>query len=493
MPAGMSSSSSQASLERVPQVSIGISELIEILLAAAWRRRWLLLIPLLAFLGISAVAAALWPRMYSSQILIMLQEREVTNPLSSTTEITREGRLKADEIEALLKSERVLSSAILDMTAGKKALTPKDLEGELRDLKKAITVRVVGSEFIQIELKDTNPHGLGERLATVMTRFLERLLSREDSMKTARKFAMEQRQRDVERAKSALGEWTARTAAPDGANVIAALSEAISNVAGLQSKLDLSRNRLIDLASTVLGDRLDPAQIAQAVATGQSTALARAQAGTGGGNSNPQRAAVFNDLEIQLAAFQATTGELSQAQEIAQKLREKNASAYEHYLEKQRLDGRLSQAMSQLEVHERHTGKSAGPGSIPFGLVAPENIRIIDEPRDPVSPATSILKIVVACIGAGIGLGVGLAALAEQLDDRIYSSEGLERLAGVPVIVRLPKLDAEARRIASGVSRFIEPDTPPPAGRAQAGAAVRNPSVSPSRPGSGGSEPGTQV
>ena len=67
------------------------------------------------------------------------------------------------------------------------------------------------------------------------------------------------------------------------------------------------------------------------------------------------------------------------------------------------------------------------------------------------SPATSILKIIVACMAAGIGLGVGMAALAEQFDDTIYDARDLGRLSGIDVVIQLPKLDPQSKELMDQV------------------------------------------
>jgi hypothetical protein len=56
----------------------------------------------------------------------------------------------------------------------------------------------------------------------------------------------------------------------------------------------------------------------------------------------------------------------------------------------------------------------------------------------------------VACIGAGIAIGIGLAALAEQLDGRIYNPSDFARLTGLPLITSLPKLHRGAPAEAQG-------------------------------------------
>lgn len=427
-------------------MSVSIAEYLDILLAAAWRRRLLILYPIVLFSVLSVLAILFWPRTYSAHTLLMLQERQAADPLSAGSGATREGRLKADEIDTLLKSDRVLSSAILDIHLGKKLLTPRDLENEVKSLRRQIGVGVVGGEFIEIEMKQSEREGLGERLSIILTRFFERLLTREDSMKTARQFALEQRKRDLDQTKKALEDWVDRYYASKGSVV---MEGADKRVADLQAKQTAAKDTLFASANQVLPGPLDDTNIAQILASEQRLQSVRLQSGLGTAPTSPQRTMLLKDLENQLEGYQALSTDLSKAQLeraqlISEKLKDLPPGQADTYKEWQSLDARFKEAMAQYDAHQQRAKKATGPSATPFGLIAPESIRIIDEPRDPVSPTTSLLKIVLACIGAGIGMGVGLAALAEQLDDRVYDARDLTAMEGVETVIRLPRLDSDS-------------------------------------------------
>ncbi len=448
-------------------VNISIAELFKILIAAALRRRTLIIAPIVIFGALAVLAILTWPRQYQAHALLMLQEGQAADPLSSSE--SRQGRLKVEEIDTLLKSDRVLAGAINDMNLGKKPLTQKEIEGAIRSLRKQIDVSVVGSEFIDIEFKQSEREGIGERLSIIMTRFFEHLLTREYTMKTAREFALEQRRRDVSSTDKAIEDWIARAealAAPNRANDPNTLNSATSPGAGstggiagvategklaeLQKRHRELEQRLVNSAASLMPGA-DLSNLEQVINEEIRIASARSQSVQVEGLSD--RISALKQLAIDADAYRAMGIEIAKlriakAKVVAQTLKQTSDAAADEKLvalhsEWENLAGRYAEAVEQYDNHLKRAKKSIGPSATPFGLIAPEQIRIIDEPRDPELPITSVLKILVACVGAGFGLGAGLAVLAEQLDGTIYESRGLSSLTGIDAIYKVPAIDPE--------------------------------------------------
>jgi capsular polysaccharide biosynthesis protein len=70
---------------------------------------------------------------------------------------------------------------------------------------------------------------------------------------------------------------------------------------------------------------------------------------------------------------------------------------------------------------------------------------VIDAPQDPTIPITlpKILFVVMGIV-AGIVLGVSLAIVAELLDPRLRTNEQFQRITGLPVLGRLPRVTSTA-------------------------------------------------
>jgi capsular polysaccharide biosynthesis protein len=430
-------------------VNIGIAELIEIFIAAARRRKRLIIVPIIVFTALSVLAVLFWPRQYTARALLMLQEGQSANPFSADGGAARQGRLKAEEIDMLLKSDRVLSAALNDMNLGKKPLTQSAIEGEIRSLRKQINVGVVGNDFIEIEFKQAEREGIGERLSIIMTRFFEHLLTREDSMKTAREFALEQRWRGVASTISSLEDWMTRAKAAGASSLSddGRMAELKKQYQDLEKKLVTSASSLLPSTNLAILDQVINDEIRLSSSRAQTPQL--------GGAAD--RIVTLKELAADVSAYQSVGLEIAElqtenARAMAQSLRQLQGDSTddktkklrdELYGEWERTATRYSEAMEHYDKHVKRAKKGSGPSLTPFGLIAPESIRIIDEPHDPALPSTSALKIIIACLAAGLGLGAGLAALAEQLDDRIYSSRGLNTLAGVDAVFKLSRIDAE--------------------------------------------------
>lgn len=427
-------------------MNVSIVELLEIVINAAWRRKRLIIAPILVFSALAVIAVFAWPRAYTTRALLMLQEHGSSDPLSGGGGASRQGRLKAEEIDTLLKSERVLVGSVLDFNLGKKPLSASDLEGEIKSLRKRVGVSVVGSDFIEIELKDSARDGIGERLSIILTRFFERLLEREDSMTTARAFALQQRHRDVATTSSAIEDWLKRAAATGTAGVM--LDGRLAELRKTQADLE---QRLKQSASSLLHGDINLGMLDQFINDEMRIASARMR------TSDPlaglsDRLGVLKALEAELAAYRSLGREISElltsnARALANSLREQPADPEGKIKtltgEWESLDARYAEAVDQYGKHILRAKKGSGPSMAPFGLIAPDSIRIIDEPRDPATPTTSLLKILVACLAAGIGIGGGLAAIAEQLDERIYDHRGLGNLAGTDAVFRVPAMPVE--------------------------------------------------
>lgn len=419
-------------------VNISLSRFIAELLAAG-RRRWLLIIiPIVIFSIFSVIVAKYWPRIYTSTALLMLQENDKWSPLGRQNAPSWDSRLRADEVEALLKSEKLMGAAVLDMQNGSQPLTVTEIDNAVRFWRSALSVKVVGNDFIQIELKDDDPRMLAQRLTIFVSRFLESLLARQENLKGARQFAIQQRELEVKTAERELAAWNSRNPtsfpAPDEATERSGAKEAAAKALA-QSRADIEVK-----AGQILGKVVPYTQLAQAVADARKVIDTARNTSDGKrdtrGSVDP---AALEELERSLAEIAARTRQVTETPAKSAKTRDEIAHAQSLSRQRTLLENRLSNAKALLETHRRLLVQ--GGNATPLGLSAPEQIRVVDEPRVPTFPSNSIFKVILMCLAAGIGIGIGLAVIAEQLDDRMYSVDVIERIVGAPMIARLPSFD----------------------------------------------------
>lgn len=74
-------------------------------------------------------------------------------------------------------------------------------------------------------------------------------------------------------------------------------------------------------------------------------------------------------------------------------------------------------------------------------LAAPE-ARLLSSATPPDVPADKTIPLLILGLLGGFGAGIGGGLLREVLDDRLRSAEHAETIAGVPVLARVPALDA---------------------------------------------------
>src|SRR5690348_13568071 len=148
-------------------------QLVGRLLQAAWRRRFLLIVPVLLLVPLSLVIALLVPGTYTAHTLLLLQEGEKGNPLARDAAVPGSMQQRVAGLEALLKSDQVLIP-VLDLPSG---TDPKSVSQALQDLRKDLSLELIGSDFISVDLRGPKSDGLGDKLSRILARFFEVLLA----------------------------------------------------------------------------------------------------------------------------------------------------------------------------------------------------------------------------------------------------------------------------------------------------------------------------
>ena len=181
---------------------------LERLIQGAWRRRLLLVVPILVMIPMSIAVALLMPRPYVARTLLLLQETHGGNPLAREPRPSRIQE-RIGGLEALLKSDQVPSRVVGDIGVGDDPPGPQAVATRIQDLRRALQIELIGTDFLEIRLKGDRSQGLGRELEAVTMRFIEALTADQGVM-SAGQMLVRQRREEAQAAEAALADLRAR-------------------------------------------------------------------------------------------------------------------------------------------------------------------------------------------------------------------------------------------------------------------------------------------
>jgi capsular polysaccharide biosynthesis protein len=358
-------------------VSVSTSVAVSDWLDMFWRRRYIILVPLIVCSLLGLFSAYSMPRTYVARAMFMLQEAEQGPLVREPNTAERSNDIVTERVVALqtlLRSERVLKTILSELSGGRLPQNQKALELELARLKDSITLQQLSSEFLELRLRGAKSAGLGRDLETVMAVLFESLIAPDRNVETASRLVFDRRSKRLVEAEAAMKEFL----------------------------------------------QLHPEFASREIAA-----------------SDPRKCAVLPISNEPAAPKNESAASTTRTESLpcppAQKTDapETNEAAFER-LSNDVIRSRATQAFIGLR-----TGQMTGEQALGI-LRAPGRILVIDAPRDPEFPLLS--RSLVAMLGAlaGLVLGFGCALLAELVDTRVRTPKQLEALIRAPVIARLP-------------------------------------------------------
>jgi polysaccharide chain length determinant protein (PEP-CTERM system associated) len=470
-------------------------EIIRLLLYAAWRRRYLICVPIVMMIPIGIIGSRFAPKVYEAKTILLLQETGKDNPFLKDYAVGLHVKDRISALQALLKSEHVLRAVLSDIHGADIEKDQRKLAMMMRQLGTDISVQLVGSDLLELKLKGSQPQGLGKLLSAISKRFLERLLSPEQSTLGATQEFLKQQK---EMRRSALEEAElefARFKAQNSDKLPAIYTTNVQRLGAMRQKLE-EKTMELSAANASFGDmrrqlaRTNPivGRLEESIVqvTSELTALRSRYTDSHSDVQAAERklqrleeerrtyiedAKRIDQLDVErlwnLAAGQHNKDDKAPPPLlVSQLLRLQEAQAKRVALQndvdqlKAAVDD-LQRVMAQYAPIEQQQGRlekevqsardlydqfmkrydNASTSRALGVFEAPERIKVIDAPQDPTIP-TTLPKFVFAIAGifAGIALGIGLAVAAEMLDQRVRTTGDFTDLARVPVIARLPRL-----------------------------------------------------
>ncbi|WP_445505214.1 hypothetical protein [Microvirga sp. G4-2] len=400
-----------------------VTRIVRDFVQGAWRRRLLIVLPILLMLPISITAAIVLPKAYTARALMQLQEAGRDNPFS------REGdpassiyrvQERFEGLRTLFMSESVLGKAL-----GREVdrLPPAEREAKIGELRQALSLDLIGGDFIEVRLAGAKPEGLGKRLEAAMASFLEALVP-EQGGATAAQLMVNARRQELDALM--------RTREEVQRELAALLPNGSEDAARRLALLEANRRGHGDaLAQT----EAEIARLRGALGNPSDEQLAKDMSAPPAGTDQQANERARN-LSALKSLFSLREGLATQTQDRRADAAAVNGSMVRFREVQDRLAALDREIAAARESYESYQQRFSGANSVrSVGILkAPELIRIVDPPRDPTSASRSRFTYFFSGITAGGLLGLGLAFIAERLDQRIRHPDEASEAASLPVL-----------------------------------------------------------
>ncbi|MDF4870717.1 chain-length determining protein [Vibrio parahaemolyticus] len=470
-----------------------LRENISVLLHGAWRRRYMIVIPMLVLPILGFGVSKLVPTTYVAHTSMLIQETAKMNPFLQDIAVSTMLKDRLSALSTLLKSRHVLYSVAKEQGLIDDDMGAKEQEFIIKDLASRLSVQQLGKDFIQIQLRSGKAQGMESMLTSVSNRFVEQLLAPErSSIKDSSHFLtihINKRREELDKAEHAFAEYknTYSHATPEMqaqsltrlASLKQTLAEKEAELAGvtrslgsldqqlsktnpvigkieeqiieIRSELTLLRAKYTEAHSLVQGKLRELKRLEQErtvllsskqpeLNSNQLWDIASNATLSSLGEAQPLLVSQLHQLQIMRSRFESLTEETVSLQKMIQEL-ESNAHRFgSTATEINRLarDVAVKREMYDDLVERYEMAQLTGSLGV---FEENKRVKIIDAPFTPTIPSNlpSIVFIILGFIG-GAGLGVGLATLLELADNSVRSRRALEKHLGVPVITTLPKV-----------------------------------------------------
>jgi len=460
---------------------------------AAWRRRYLIVVPVFILPIVGLTVGLTTEKKYQSHTSMLVQETAKMNPFLEDFAVSSMLKERLDSLQTLLHSRHILGAVAREQSLIDDTTNADDYEKTISRLSNALSMTMAGKDLIRIDYTATSPDGMEKMLATVSDHFIEQLLAPErSSMKDSALFLekyLQQRHQELTEAELALANFKDQHARNlpelhsanisriaklklDLAQKIAQRSGVKKSLGGLNIQLSktnpiigkiedkiiqlrgnlaLLKARYTDKHSRVKAANTEInslEQERQQLLTQKSHQLNSAQlwdlvssmSVTNGNATQPLLVTQLEKLQEARSKLQFLSEEISSLSAMIADF-ETMAATYGGDEQKiTKLERNLS-VKQQLYEELLHRFEMAQMTQALGRFEHKKRIKIIDLPYTPATPSNYPLLIyIVAGLLAGGLLGSGLAILFTLTDNRIFRRDQLERLSSVPVISRIPPL-----------------------------------------------------
>lgn len=465
------------------------------IIAAAWRRRYTIAMPIMIMPVIAVLVGVMAQKTYQNHTTLLVQETSRMNPFLEDFSVSTQLKERMTALKALLHSRHVLSSVIDEINSN--TADKPSTEAEIARLSSKLSVQLIGSDMVKIAYKDSNPSEMKRTLEIVSKHFLTKLLAPEKSsigasedflksqlerhhlaliaaenklsafksenvdrlpeqyqynVKTLRELGALKQEKlaSLAGAKAALNSLSTQLLKTNP--MISSVEETImtrsAQLAILKSKYTDSHSKVITLTKELKRLESQRDKILQETKSLANTDIEKlwqlATNLTDQHEGSTQRPLLVSQLE---AIEQAKSRHQQLEQELAHvttRVAQLKANLEEFGPTEQQLTELQRDIVTNKQVYNdllKRYEMAKVTGAL-GRFEENERIKIIDRPFIPVTSMTPPLTIyLIAGIFGGLALGLCAAFILEISNTKIVKREVVESIIGVPVITRLPRFE----------------------------------------------------
>ncbi len=469
------------------------------LIAAAWRRRYVIVVPVLIVPVLALTIGAMTPKKYHNHTTVLIQETTKLNPFLADFSVSTQLKERMAALTALLHSRHMLTEVALELGFINDPES-REAAAEIKKLSDALSVLLIGSDMIKLNYVSYSPDQMEQVLTVVSKYFLGKLLAPERSSIDASESFLEeqlaQQQASLLKAETRLTEFKAANSArlPDqysfdvqqlrdsekllrekqtelaGAKatlnslntqvlktnpMLASIEEEIIRK---RSELTLLRSRYTDRHSAVIAaskalSRIESEREALLTEAGALTSgdveklwqlASNMTVSDSATSTRPLLVSQMEAIETAKSKERQLVEETEQLTVVIAQLKSKLEvfAGIEQSMRELQRDIATKQSLYDDFLKRHEMAKVTGA----LGRFEEnDRVKVIDRPFTPRSPVNLPLIIYfVAGIFGGLFLGCGLALLLEISNTTVIRRDMVEKLIGVPVLTRLPRVPESA-------------------------------------------------
>jgi polysaccharide chain length determinant protein (PEP-CTERM system associated) len=469
-----------------------------VLLWSAWRRRYLIAVPIVIVPLLALLVGMISPKKYKSYTTVLIQEAAKQNPFLGDLAVATNLKTRMEALNSLLHSRHILAGVAVELGMVTDETSERNRETIVSNLSSSLTARLVGDDLIKISLVSGEPEGMRELLEVVSARFIERVVAPQRSaIASSEAFLvteLDKRRKDLSAAEQKLANYKTKFASelPNlHASNVNRLSHLRENLAERRISLEGARAARNSLRQSLAHTDPVVGRIEEAIVQ-EASNLAVLRARYTNNHTQVQAALrllrslekerskalrsvtkltsddldrLMNRASTQTTPINATTQpflvsqlqKLQEADSVVKGLKQEVAGLESELTE---LEGSVSsfgeheRRLKEMErdisisrktfdgLAERHQ-KAQVTGALGRSEEG-ERVKLIDPPFTPATSSNPPLIIFLAAgVVGGFALGIGLAAAAELFDTTIWRREALVAMTGAPFLTRIPVLPNE--------------------------------------------------